>query len=254
MSRGATYNGPRGRRLTVFTVLVGEAHVELRELAQTLRVKRGQTLVLNTERPYVYVAAGTTSHVVNWCESNIADDAFISNLQIVTTTQRMEWLHELGATCAARSSERQEAMRRHLGHALLLDTAEAVYRESRRIAHLDTTGQLRELFSAHPDRAWTLSTISRALGMSSRTMSRRLRMEGASTATKILWSERLRRAVTLLGQTALTSGETANACGFRSVYHFSRRIKESTGMRPTALKQWLRDCSLAERQRLLLSM
>jgi len=43
--------------------------------------------------------------------------------------------------------------------------------------------------------------------------------------------------VDLLANTGLPVGEVARRSGFRSVYHFSRRVKQATGMAPTELRR-----------------
>lgn len=52
-----------------------------------------------------------------------------------------------------------------------------------------------------------------------------------------LWSVRLRQSLGILRSTQLTVEEVARQCGFRSPFHFSRKVKEYTGLSPTEYRR-----------------
>ncbi len=52
-----------------------------------------------------------------------------------------------------------------------------------------------------------------------------------------LWRHRVAHGVDLLTHTGLPVGDIAVRSGFKSVYHFSRRVKEQMGRSPTALRR-----------------
>lgn len=52
-----------------------------------------------------------------------------------------------------------------------------------------------------------------------------------------LWRRRVAVGIDLLTNTGLPVGAIASRCGFKTVYHFSRRVKEATGMAPTELRR-----------------
>jgi transcriptional regulator GlxA family with amidase domain len=52
-----------------------------------------------------------------------------------------------------------------------------------------------------------------------------------------LWQRRVATGVDLLANTGLPVGEIATRTGFKSVYHFSRRVKEHTGAPPTEVRR-----------------
>jgi AraC-like DNA-binding protein len=66
---------------------------------------------------------------------------------------------------------------------------------------------------------------------------RRFRAELGVTPMAYLWERRVAMGVDLLTNTGLPVGEVAARCGFKSVYHFSRRVKQRTGLSPTALRR-----------------
>lgn len=66
---------------------------------------------------------------------------------------------------------------------------------------------------------------------------RRFRAELGITPMAYLWERRVASGIDLLTNTGLPVGEVAARCGFKSVYHFSRRVKQRTGSSPTALRR-----------------
>jgi len=58
-----------------------------------------------------------------------------------------------------------------------------------------------------------------------------------SRRSRISGEPRVAIGVDLLTNNGLPVGEVAARCGFKSVYHFSRRVKQRTGLSPTALRR-----------------
>ena len=48
-----------------------------------------------------------------------------------------------------------------------------------------------------------------------------------------LWERRIAAGIDLLVQTGLPVGEVAARAGFKSIYHFSRKVRQHTGLAPT---------------------
>ena len=65
---------------------------------------------------------------------------------------------------------------------------------------------------------------------------RRFRAELGTTPMAYLWERRVAVAVDLLQSTGLPIKEVAARTGFRSVYHFSRRVKAQAGVPPTEVR------------------
>jgi AraC family transcriptional regulator of arabinose operon len=66
---------------------------------------------------------------------------------------------------------------------------------------------------------------------------RRFRAELGTTPMAYLWQRRVATGIDLLTHTGLPVGEIAARNGFKSVYHFSRRVKQQAGMPPTAVRR-----------------
>jgi AraC family transcriptional regulator of arabinose operon len=66
---------------------------------------------------------------------------------------------------------------------------------------------------------------------------RLFRQETDTTPMRFLWEERVRYGIHLLEHTGLPLAEIAAQAGFRTVYHFSRRIRAAAGVPPTELRR-----------------
>jgi AraC-like DNA-binding protein len=82
-----------------------------------------------------------------------------------------------------------------------------------------------------------LRELARAAHVSPPHLVRRFRAELGSTPMAYLWRRRVAHGVDLLTHTGLPVGDIAVRSGFKSVYHFSRRVEEQTGLAPTALRR-----------------
>jgi transcriptional regulator GlxA family with amidase domain len=56
------------------------------------------------------------------------------------------------------------------------------------------------------------------------------------TPISYLWTRRTELGIELLESTELSIRDIAERCGFRTAHHFSSRIKDVTGLRPTELR------------------
>ncbi len=83
----------------------------------------------------------------------------------------------------------------------------------------------------------SLERVAAAAHVTPAHLVRRFRAELGTTPIAYLWQRRVAAGVDLLANTGLPVGEVARRSGFRSVYHFSRRVKQATGMAPTELRR-----------------
>jgi AraC family transcriptional regulator len=81
-----------------------------------------------------------------------------------------------------------------------------------------------------------LAQAARAAHVSPPHLVRRFKAEVGVTPMAYLWERRVAAGVDLLKHTGLPVGVVAEQCGFKSVYHFSRRVKAATGSSPVALR------------------
>jgi AraC-like DNA-binding protein len=83
----------------------------------------------------------------------------------------------------------------------------------------------------------SLERVAAAAHVTPAHLVRRFRTELGTTPIAYLWQRRVATGVDLLTNTGLPVGEIARRAAFRSVYHFSRRVKDATGMPPTELRR-----------------
>jgi AraC-like DNA-binding protein len=95
----------------------------------------------------------------------------------------------------------------------------------------------RYLHANLADPGLDLARIARAAHVTPAHLVRRFRAERGVTPIAYLWQRRVATGVDLLTNTGLPVGEIAARTGFKSVYHFSRRVREHTGRSPTAVRR-----------------
>ena len=83
----------------------------------------------------------------------------------------------------------------------------------------------------------TLHGVAATVHVTPAHLVRRFRAELGVTPMAYLWRRRVAAGIELLTSTGLPVGEIARRTGFRSVFHFSRRVKEATGMAPTRVRR-----------------
>jgi AraC-like DNA-binding protein len=90
------------------------------------------------------------------------------------------------------------------------------------------------------DRDFDLAALARACNVSAGHLARAFRREVGVSPIAYLWQRRVAVGVDLLANTGLPVGAIAERCGFKTVYHFSRRVKQATGAAPTEVRrrQW----------------
>jgi AraC-like DNA-binding protein len=98
--------------------------------------------------------------------------------------------------------------------------------------------QAREHLHAHVgDPELDLGALARACNVSAAHLARAFRRELGTPPVAYLWERRVEAGVDLLANTGLPVGTIAARCGFKTVYHFSRRVKAATGAPPTELRR-----------------
>jgi AraC-like DNA-binding protein len=102
----------------------------------------------------------------------------------------------------------------------------------------ETVERARAFIHAHlADPEVHLERVARAAHSSPAHLVRRFRAELGVTPIAYLWQRRVAMGVDLLANSGLPVGQIAARTGFKSVYHFSRRVKERTGAAPTRVRR-----------------
>jgi len=82
----------------------------------------------------------------------------------------------------------------------------------------------------------TLGRLAAAARLTPGHLVRVFKQYEGTTPMEYVWQYRLERGVELLRTTGLLVGEIAERCGFKTSYHFARRVKAVTGSTPTQIR------------------
>ncbi|CDN48799.1 AraC family transcriptional regulator [Neorhizobium galegae] len=103
--------------------------------------------------------------------------------------------------------------------------------EARLLFRQSLSDEIAWLIATAPSEQWSITEVAEQIGIGASTLRRRLSLEGGSFRA-ILRRERLKA-----GQNAISSGASsiaaAEAAGYASRSHFSRRFRETFGTSPT---------------------
>ncbi len=99
----------------------------------------------------------------------------------------------------------------------------------------DPVRQVRALLAGNLVRRWTLQDLAAGLGMSARSVQRRLRDEGGFSA--LLARARMEAAAALLIEHRHALGVVGFASGYTDQPHFTREFRRRTAMTPAAYRQ-----------------
>jgi AraC-like DNA-binding protein len=102
----------------------------------------------------------------------------------------------------------------------------------------DVISRARSFLHSHvTDPELDLKQVAAAVSVSPPHLVRRFRAELGVTPMAYLWQRRVALGIDLLVHTGLPVGDIAARSGFKSVYHFSRKVREQTGLPPTELRR-----------------
>lgn len=82
-----------------------------------------------------------------------------------------------------------------------------------------------------------LAAISGAASVSPEHLVRLFRRHMDTTPVRYLWDRRITHGIELLTSSGLSVGAVAARSGFKTSFHFARKIKEATGQSPTSLRE-----------------
>jgi transcriptional regulator GlxA family with amidase domain len=102
----------------------------------------------------------------------------------------------------------------------------------------ETVERARRFLHEHlADPGVDLEQVARAAHVTPPHLVRRFRAELGVTPMAYLWQRRVATGIDLLTNTGLPVGDIAARTGFKSVYHFSRRVKGQAGAPPTQVRR-----------------
>jgi AraC-like DNA-binding protein len=159
-----------------------------------------------------------------------------------------DWRHEIGRLCTGRLRFGRPDLAFHIDTTLLQSpciTADAeafamAYQQCEQLAFQTTLLPLKqrvsELLTAREGAYPSLGEVAKHLGMSDRTLMRRLKQESSSYQA-LLDATRQQRAVWYLSHSKLTIEEIAGRLGFEDTSNFSRIFKRWLGCPPSAMRR-----------------
>jgi len=95
----------------------------------------------------------------------------------------------------------------------------------------------RRFIAMHLTEPLTLDRIAAAAAVSPAHLIRLFRAQLNTTPMNYLWEHRVAMGIELLLQTGLGVREIAVRCGFQTSHHFSRRVRQATGLTPLEVRE-----------------
>jgi AraC-like DNA-binding protein len=95
----------------------------------------------------------------------------------------------------------------------------------------------RHIHAHLADPGLTLADVAGAAHVTPAHLVRAFRAEHGTTPIAYLWERRAALGAELLTHTGLPLKAVAERCGFRTTHHFSRRVRQATGLPPGALRR-----------------
>jgi AraC family transcriptional regulator of arabinose operon len=89
----------------------------------------------------------------------------------------------------------------------------------------------------HVGEPVTLDDVAGAASVTPPHLIRLFRTHMNTTPMRYLWDRRISLGIELLTSTGLPVGSVAVRCGFKTSFHFARKIKEVTGLPPSVLRE-----------------
>lgn len=102
--------------------------------------------------------------------------------------------------------------------------------------HSAMVDRVKDFVYLHLHEELTLNHLTRAASISPAHLTRLFHSQIGLTPLEYVWQQRVKRGVELLEFTGLTVEQIALRCGFKTSYHFSRRVKMLTGRTPTQIR------------------
>jgi AraC-like DNA-binding protein len=220
--------GPRTQLdLQLVVVHSGSAVVDVDGDVRALAAGQvGLLLPGHTER-FAFDASQPTIHA--WVQARFPATARFERLpRAIPLSPRLDLL--VREAVAAGGEERA-----HLVAAALLRYAADAERE-RPTVRRPVDDARRHIDANLADPGLTLAAIARAAHVTPAHLVRSFRAATGTTPIAYAWERRVALAADLLANTGLPLATVAERAGFKTVHHFSRRVRQATGLPPGALR------------------
>lgn len=192
---------------------------------------------------FAFSTVSETEHSWFHLTYNLPPPALIARLETASRTisisQPMLELVRLALTVRHSPLPSAEMLLRSLGYSalwrFLFDNEQFFGDATARQMHISVE-QARRYIEAHLEETITLADLAAAGAVSSAHLIRLFREHFNMTPIAYLWDQRIQRGLELLRYTGLPIGVIAAQCGFKTSYHFSRRIREATHCSPQEIR------------------
>jgi AraC-like DNA-binding protein len=231
--------GPRWQRdLQLVLVHAGSARITVDDGPPATHGPGSVRLLLPGHREqFAFAVDEPTRH--SWIQARVAPPARFAALPVALAASMAltELVREAVAVARTPLSTAPELLAALAAAALWRYAGEA---EARTATTAGAVDRARGFLHAHlADPEVDLARAAAAAHVSPAHLVRRFRAELGTTPMAYLWQRRVATGIDLLTHTGLPVGDIAARAGFRSVYHFSRRVKEHTGLAPTQVRSAL---------------
>jgi len=237
---GGTLGPRRQRDVQLVLVHAGSARVAVDGREHRIAVGEVGLLLPGRRERFAFDPDVATRH--SWVQVHVPDlapplRARLEQLPVVLPlTPALETIAREAVATATSALPNADALLAHLA-------AAAVWRyvgeaERRRPERARPVDDARRFIHANlHDPALTLADVAAAAHVTPAHLIRSFRAENGTTPKAYLWERRVALGVDLLANTGLPIAAIAGRCGFATAHHFSRRIRQATGLPPAALRR-----------------
>jgi AraC family transcriptional regulator of arabinose operon len=237
--------GPRWQPSVQF-VFIHRGSMTVRVDSQPFTAAQGTVTLLLPyhEERFEFSTTSETEHSWFHLTYNTPPPELIARLETVARTipmsQPMSELVKLSLAVRHSRQPAAEMLLRSLGFAVLwrflLDSDQHAGDAATPQLHVSVE-QAQRYIESQLDQSITLQDLAEAGAVSPTHLIRLFREHFNMTPIAYVWERRIQRGLELLRYTGLPIGVIAAQCGFKTSYHFSRRIREATQLSPQEIRR-----------------
>lgn len=223
-------------------ILTGEATLTLNGRPHPLPAEQTALLRLGATHHFAFARHRETRHLWSTCKPALLPEPVVEQLRqaplMQPLTHRIRALFDLGLSLprsdTAEVHRLIESLAVTLAHDYLLQASLATGDTPLPPEPVLRAKRLLDERFAEP---WTVARLAAAAHASPGHLARRFRQALGETPADYLWRTRLEHGMALLQSTTLSIGEIAGRTGFKTPFHFSRRVRAAHGASPRALRR-----------------